>query len=87
MSNVNEPEVIYTNDGYRVEKIGIDSDGTVEFKYAVINNIYGIYEVETTILAQALNTADELESAVNAFFQLKESKTVIEVPDAEIVVG
>lgn len=71
MSNTNEPEVIYANDTYRVEKVGISDGENITYQYAVINNDYGVMEVETLILAQALNTADELEQAVNTFFQTK----------------
>lgn len=88
MSNKSEAEVIYTNDGYRVEKIGIDDgEGTIMYSYAVINNVYGVYEVETRILAQALNTCDELEHAVNVFFQSKEPAPVIETVAPEIMTG
>lgn len=65
-------EVIYSNDAYRVEKITlpISEDKSVAV-YGVYSNDYGVLEVETTILAKALNSADELETAVNTFFQGK----------------
>lgn len=71
MSNESEPEVIYGNDAYRVEKIGVNTDGNVEFKYAVINNEWNVTEIETKILAQALNDCDELQKAIDKFFQSK----------------
>ena len=69
--NCGEPEVIYSNDTYRVEKVGISDGENTVYQYAVIHNIYNVMEVESLILAQALNTCDELESAVNTFFQGK----------------
>ena len=66
-----EKEVIYTNDAYRVEKIGIKTDEDLVFIYGVYSNTYGVLEVETTILAKALNTADDLEEAVSKFYQSK----------------
>ena len=70
--NTEEQEIIYSNDGYRVEKIGIDTGtGEVIYIYGVFSNTYGVLEVETPILAKALNTADELDTAVNSFFQSK----------------
>ena len=66
-----EKEVIYTNDAYRVEKIGIKTDEDLVFIYGVYSNTYGVLEVETTILAKALNTADDLEKAVATFYQSK----------------
>jgi len=69
-SNTNQ-EVIYTNDAYRVEKIGIKTDEDIVFIYGVYSNAFGVLEVETTILAKALNTADDLEKAVDTFYQSK----------------
>jgi len=82
MSNKEEKEVIYTNDSYRVEKIGIKVDSDIHYTYAVYNNAHGVMEVETSILAKALNTADELETAVNTFFQSKAFENII--PDSVI---
>ena len=76
-----EKEVIYTNDSYRVEKIGIKQGEDLHFTYAVYNNEYGVMEIETSILAKALNTCDELENAVNAFFQSK----AFNVKDAALI--
>jgi len=77
--NNGEQEVIYSNDGYRVEKIelniGVDEK---TYLYGVYSNTYGVLEVETPILAKALNTADELDTAVSAFFQSKAFDKVIE---------
>ena len=80
--NTNKQEVIYSNDGYRVEKIGIKTPDEVVYIYGVYSNTYGVLEVETPILAKALNTADELDQAVTTFFQSKafepKSDSVIE---------
>ena len=67
-----EPEVIYTNDSYRVEliKLAVSAEDYT-YLYGVYNNTYNVLEIETPILAKALNSADELESAVNTFFQGK----------------
>ena len=83
--NKPEAEVVYTNDTYRVEKVGISDGENIEYIYAVISNIYGVHEVETKIMAQALNTADELEAAVNQFYQDKEPQPVIDMPTSEII--
>ncbi len=64
-------EVIYTNDNYRVEKISLVSNEETNFLYGIYNNEYNVLEVETRVLAQALNTADELDTAISAFFQGK----------------
>jgi len=72
MSNKEDgKEVIYTNDGYRVEKIGIKSGDELVLIYGVYSNTYGVLELETTVLAKALHTADELDTAVTSFFQSK----------------
>lgn len=71
MSNTNEPEVIYTNDNYRVEKVGIEEGEVITYLYGIINNTYGVMEVETKVLAQALNDAESLSDAVTKFFQDK----------------
>lgn len=71
MSNVEEKKVIYSNDTYRVEKIGLETEPAVVFIYGVYHNTYDVLEVETNILAKALNSADELDAAVSTFFQGK----------------
>jgi len=80
-NSCDEQEIIYSNDGYRVEKIKLQT-GTESFTYlyGVYSNTYNVLEVETPILAKALNSADELETAVNIFFQSHsfDSKKVIE---------
>jgi len=81
--NDGEQEVIYSNDGYRVEKISLQTGmDQYQYLYGVYSNTYGVLELETPILAKALNSADELEAAVNAFFQSKsfdvKSDSVIE---------
>ena len=69
--NKGEQEVIYSNDGYRVEKIIIQVNNEETPIYGVYNTTYEVLELETTILAKALNTADELDNAVSTFFQSK----------------
>ena len=65
-------ELIYTNDTYRVEKIGLKiPDASTVYIYGVYHNEYNVLELETNILAKALNTADELQTAVDTFFQGK----------------
>lgn len=69
--NNEEQEIIYTNDDYRVEKIQIKTGDELMSIYGVFSNTYGVLELETTILAKALNTCDELSTAVSTFFQSK----------------
>ena len=70
--NTGEQEVIYSNDGYRVEKIALPTGvDTFTYLYGVYSNTYGVLEVETPMLAKALNYADELDVAVSSFFQSK----------------
>ena len=67
-----EQEIIYANDTYRVELLGIKVEGGDPISiYGVFNITHNVLEVETNILAKALNSADELEVAVNKFFQDK----------------
>lgn len=69
----NEQEVLYTNSQYRVEIIVLENVP----KYGIYNNDSGVLEADTLIYPQALNSADELEAAVNSFF---ESKEVVDTP-------
>ena len=81
--NEGEQEVIYTNDAYRVEKIQLQTGvEQYQYLYGVYSNTYGVLEIETPILAKALNSADELEAAVNAFFQSKSFGTT---SDAKVI--
>ncbi len=61
-------EVLYENTRYRVEVIVLDD----VHKYAIYNSETGVLEANTPIYPQALNSADELELAVNKFFESKE---------------
>ena len=79
-----EQEIIYTNDAYRVEKIGIKTSEDLIYVYGVYSNTYGVLEVETTILAKALNTADDLEKAVATFHQNKAFNGIGDKKDAVI---
>ena len=71
VGNTEVQEVIYSNDTYRVEKIGLNTSGSVVYIYGVYHNEYNVLELETNILAKALNSADELDTAVSTFFQGK----------------
>ena len=72
-----ESEVVYSNDTYRVEKVGVKSSpDDIEYRYGVINNEYNVIEVETPILIQALKSADELEVEINKFYQEKSFESV-----------
>lgn len=79
--NKDVQEVIYSNDAYRVELIELQvSEDNTAYLYGVYNNDYNVLEVETPLLAKALNSADELETAVNTFFQSKSFDNVSSSP-------
>ena len=66
-----EQEIVYENNYYRVEKIGIKKGEEIEYLYGVFNKEYNVLEIELQVLIQALKAADEINDALESFWKTK----------------